>query len=171
MAEQMISSTAVTETPLLRITEDISGRRREIQNSISCRAFEIFEANGRLLGYDLEDWLQAESELLYPASLDISESDDALVVHGALSGFKAGDIEVRVEPLRLTIAGKRETQSGQPREELVSAQRSGAWIWRTIDLPVEVNTGRVTGSLMDGIIELTLPLAAPTACKVQSVAA
>ena len=34
-----------------------------------------------------------------------------------------------------------------------------------------VNTGRVTGSLTDGILELTLPLAAPTASKVQSVAA
>ena len=141
MAEKMIPSTLMNETASVKVAEDISGRMREIQNSISCRAFEIFEANGRLLGRDLEDWLQAESELLYPVCLDVSESDDALVVRGALPGFKANDIEVKVEPHRLTIAGRQKAQEVQVTEELVSAKRSGAWILRTVDLPVEVNTG------------------------------
>ena len=172
MAEQMVPTTSMNETSSVRVAEEISGRVREIQNSISCRAFEIFQANGRLLGRDLEDWLQAESELLYPVRLDVSESDDALVVRGAMPGFRANDIEVKVEPRRLTIAGKRETQEGQVIEQFVSAERSGAWILQTVDLPVEVNTRQVTGSLQDGTLELTLPVAGgTTAVQVQSAAA
>jgi len=169
MAEQAIPSTLMDETASVTVAEDISGRVREVQGSISCRAFEIFEANGRLLGRDLDDWLQAESELLYPVSLKISESDYALVVRGALPGFKANDVAVKAEPQRLTIAGKRETQVT---EQPVSADQNGAWILRTVDLPVQVDAGRVTGSLKDGTLELTLPVAAATpASEVLSVAA
>jgi hypothetical protein len=35
----------------------------EHQEQIRRRAFEIFEQRGREDGHDLEDWLQAESEL------------------------------------------------------------------------------------------------------------
>lgn len=172
MKKELKPTTPVNETPLLKVTDDISDRTREIHDSISRRAFEIFEANGRVPGRDLEDWLQAESELLYPVCLDISESDDALVVRGTLPDFKARDIDIMVEPCRLTVAGKRGTQEGQVAEERVSAERNGAWILRTVDLPVQVNTERVTGRLRNGVLELTLPLAeVPTAKKLYSEAA
>lgn len=172
MPEQMVPSTPTKETPLLKVTEGTSCRISEIHDAIARRAFEIFDANGRVPGRDVEDWLRAESELLFPVSLDISESDNALVVRGALPGFKVADLEVTVEPGRLTIAGNREMQEGQATEEVVSPERSGAWIFRTVDLPVEVNAGEVTGSLKDGFLELTLPRAEVTiAVKAQSAAA
>jgi HSP20 family protein len=162
----------VAEKASVTIGESKSERAQEAHDSIARRAFEIFESNGRVFGRDLEDWFRAESELLYPLCLAISEYDDAVVVRGALLGFDADDIEVMVEPRRLTIAGKRKTQEGPVTEELVSAERSGAWILRTVDLPVEVNTGRVMGSLKDCILELTLPLAAASAAsKLQATAA
>jgi hypothetical protein len=37
------------------------GRREE---QIRCRAYEIYEAHGRKDGRDLDDWLQAEAEIL-----------------------------------------------------------------------------------------------------------
>ena len=47
-------------------------------NALSRRAYEIFEGNGRAFGRDLEDWFQAESELLHPVHVNIEESDDSL---------------------------------------------------------------------------------------------
>ena len=32
-------------------------------NAVAQRAYEIYESRGRLDGYDVEDWLQAEREL------------------------------------------------------------------------------------------------------------
>jgi len=36
----------------------------ELTERISRRAYELFEARGREHGYDREDWLQAETEIL-----------------------------------------------------------------------------------------------------------
>jgi len=83
-------------------------RIQDLSNSIARRAFEIFEDRGRAFGHDLEDWLRAESEFLHPIHLDIAESDDAVTVRAEVPGFSAEELEVGVEPHRLTISGKRE---------------------------------------------------------------
>ena len=39
-------------------------RRIAIREDISQRAYEIYESRGRVDGFDIEDWLLAESEML-----------------------------------------------------------------------------------------------------------
>jgi Protein of unknown function (DUF2934) len=36
----------------------------DTQEQVRCRAFEIYEQRGREDGHDLDDWLQAEAELV-----------------------------------------------------------------------------------------------------------
>jgi hypothetical protein len=43
--------------------EDTSGKRVLNQEDIKRRAYEIYQEHGSLPGRELEDWLQAESEL------------------------------------------------------------------------------------------------------------
>jgi len=35
----------------------------DVQEQIRCRAYELYEQRGREDGHDLDDWLQAESEV------------------------------------------------------------------------------------------------------------
>jgi hypothetical protein len=35
-----------------------------LQEQIRCRAYEIYEQRGRKDGHDVDDWLQAESEIV-----------------------------------------------------------------------------------------------------------
>ncbi len=44
--------------------------------AIERRAFDLFEKRGRELGHDVEDWLNAEQELGWPAP-ELSEKDRA----------------------------------------------------------------------------------------------
>jgi Protein of unknown function (DUF2934) len=37
----------------------------KLQEQVRCRAYEIYEQRGREEGHDLDDWLQAESELVH----------------------------------------------------------------------------------------------------------
>ena len=37
---------------------------REVQEAVSLRAYEIYQSRGGEYGHDLDDWLQAESEVL-----------------------------------------------------------------------------------------------------------
>ncbi len=141
--------------------DDLFERMHEIYDSIARRSFEIFESNGRTFGHDLDDWFKAESEVLHPVHIDISESDNALAVRAEVPGFNAKEVEVSVEPRRLTITGKRETKEERKEGKTVYSERCADQILRVIDLPTEVDTSKVTATLKDGVLEFALPKAAP----------
>jgi HSP20 family protein len=143
----------------LTTMNDFFDRVRATYDSIARRAYEIFESNGKRFGHDLDDWFQAESELLNPVRLEVREADDGLMVQAELPGFKADEIEVNVEARRLTITGKRETQDKLKKEKTIYAERRSDQILRVVDLPMEVDTGKVTATLKGGVLELKMPKA------------
>ena len=97
-------------TPLrLTSMENIFEDMRDAFDAIARRAYEIFETNGRQFGRDMEDWFRAERELLHPAYLEITESDNELDAKIEVPGFDAKELEISVAPSRLTLAGKHET--------------------------------------------------------------
>jgi HSP20 family protein len=146
--------------PKLLPGSDLFDRIQDLSNSIARRAFEIFEHRGRALGRDLEDWLRAESELLHPVHLDVAESADAVTVRAEVPGFTAKELEVGVEPRRLTISGKRETSEEHTSKKTIYTEQCSNQIYRAIDLPAEVDTSKVTASLKNGVLELSMPKAA-----------
>jgi len=135
---------------------DLFDRIHDLSNSIARRAFEIFEDRGRALGRDLEDWLRAESEFLHPVHLDLAESADAVTVRAEVPGFSAKELEVGVEPHRLTISGKRETSEEHASKKTIYREQCSNQIYRTIDLPAEVDTSKVTATLKNGVLELSM---------------
>jgi len=138
---------------------DLFDRIQDLSNSIARRAFEIFEDRGRAFGHDLEDWLRAESEFLHPIHLDIAESDDAVTVRAEVPGFSAKELEVGVEPHRLTISGKREAKEDRTSKKTIYSEHCRNQIFRAVDLPAEVDTSKVTANLKDGVLELSMPKA------------
>lgn len=142
--------------------EKMFDRMREMQEMVSRRAFELFERGGRIFGRDLENWFKAESELLHPVDVSIEETDEGLKVQAEVPGFKAEELEVSVEPHRLTIAGKRETEKEEmKRGKTIYSERRAARIMRVIELPTEVDTAKVSATLKDGVLEFTMPKAVP----------
>ena len=91
-------------------TESISERIERLYDTISRRAFELFERDGRVDGHDLRHWLEAEKEFLHPVQIRMEETDGEFVVHAEVPGFTASNLEVNVEPRRVTITGKRESK-------------------------------------------------------------
>ncbi len=140
--------------------DDLFDRMRETYDSVARRAFEIFESSGQTFGHDMGDWFRAESELLHPVHLDIAESGNALTVRAEVPGFSAKEIEVSVEPRRLTISGKRETKEERKTGKTIYSERCADQILRVLDLPAEIDTGKVEATLRDGILELAMPKAA-----------
>jgi len=124
-------------------------RFNRLSGQVSRRAYEIFEGRGKTFGQDLEDWFKAESEILPPVQLRMAETDDALTVEAEVPGFRARDLEVSLEPWRLTISGKKETKEEQ---EQYSEQ-----LLRVIDLPSEIDSAKGTATLKNGILEINVP--------------
>jgi hypothetical protein len=56
-----------SETELYATNSRTESHRQQIE----VRAYELFEQRGREEGHDLDDWLQAESEITMPARSQI----------------------------------------------------------------------------------------------------
>jgi HSP20 family protein len=161
MAEKSMTVQRAGEKPVaITPVESLMDRINQACEAITRRAYEIFEANGRRLGRDLDDWFKAEMELLHPVHVSITESEDDLEVKAEVPGFNEKEIEVGVEPGRLTITGKRETRKEEKKGKAVYSELCSDQILRIVDLPTSVDTGKATAALKNGVLHLTLPKAA-----------
>lgn len=141
-------------------SSDVFDRIQQTYDAIARRAFEIFNNNGRWFGHDLEDWLRAESELLHPVHLEMKESDDSLTVRAEVPGFNTKELEINVEPNRLTIVGKHEAQEEKKKARTIYSERCANEILRVVDLPAQVDSSKASATLKDGILNIELPKAA-----------
>lgn len=135
---------------------------RETFDSIARRAYELFESDGRRPGHDLDNWFRAEGEFFHPTLVDIREANGVVQVRAEVPGFDAGDLEVSIEPTRLTIAGKRETSKKEKKENVLYSECRANQMFRSVALPVEVNAEKASATLKQGVLELNLPKAVPT---------
>jgi len=137
------------------------GRRfQELRHAIAKRAYDMFASRGFTHGHDLRDWFLAETELVRPISIEMSETETELTVKAGLPGFAEKDIDVRVEPRRLFIAGDCEEKSEQPEKDksrVVYSEWKTNRIFRTIDLPAEVDPDKVTANMSNGVLQISLP--------------
>jgi len=142
-------------------TKDVFEQFDRIYDSISRRAFEIFSSNGHGFGHDLEDWFKAESELLHPVHMKVAESDEAVSVTAEVPGFEAKDLEIKLEPTRLTVSGKRETKEEQKKGKTTHQEYCANEILRIVELPAEVDATKAQAKLKNGVLEMQLPKGKP----------
>jgi HSP20 family protein len=156
------SATAMQPTkgavPLRQTPDDNFEQFERVYDSIAHRAFELFQADGRV-GRELDDWLRAEAELLHPTHLVLTESDGNFILRAEVPGFTAKDLNIEVQPRYLRIMGKREAKE-ETNARKIRSERCADQILRAVDLPVDVDTARVNATLKDGILTIDLPKAA-----------
>ena len=147
----------VAITPIERLMDRIN----KLSEAITQRAYQIFEGRGHGSGHDLEDWFKAEMDLLHPVHVNITESGENFEVKAEVPGFSEKEIEVSVEPNRLTITGKRETEQKEEKKgKTVYSESCSDQILRIVDLPVSINAEKTTATLKNGVLHLTMPKAA-----------
>jgi HSP20 family molecular chaperone IbpA len=137
---------------------DLQRKVQRVQLAVAQRAHELFEARGRKHGHDLEDWLGAESELLFPVSIAMSESEDSITVRANVAGFDESELEVSLEPSRVTIFGKKKQSNGKA--EAGTAKQISSYpdqILEVIDLATEVMPERAVVSLQGGELNVKVP--------------
>ena len=134
----------------------IFDRMQELHDSIARRAFELFEGKGRWTGRELDDWLHAESELLHPVHLELTDSDNHFNVRAEVPGFSAKELEINVEPRRLTVSGKHEAREETRKGKTIYSELCAGEILRVVDLPAEVDTSNVTATLKDGVLNIKM---------------
>jgi HSP20 family protein len=151
--------------------ETLAERVNGIFDSIARRAFEIFEHGNQEFGRDFEDWIKAEGELLHPLHLNVNETDDSVSVHAEVPGFTEKDLQISIEPRRLTITGKRESSKEEKKGKTVYSESCSDQILRIVQLPSEVDAHKATTTLKNGMLEITVPKAKARTIPIQSKSA
>jgi HSP20 family protein len=150
-AQNQNAAVKVVEPPSL------SERVKQLQEAIARRAYELFLDEGSPNGRDVEHWLQAEAELLQPVPLNMTETGDAVKIRAEVPGFSAAELQIGIEPGRLTIAGHQESKAEQKSGKAVQVESRVKKVLRVIPLPADVDGAKATATLSNGVIELTLP--------------
>jgi HSP20 family protein len=140
-------------------SEDLIERFNRVQNEIANRAFCLFESDGRT-GRDLENWFKAESEVLDPVRVTVTEADEKLYIEAEVPGFELQDLDIAFEPQRLIISGTRETKEEKKNGKTIYSEQRSNEIFRAISLPVEVDASKASASLNNGILTLEVPKSA-----------
>lgn len=133
-----------------------------LMQKIEKRAFSFFEERGYVDGFALDDWFRAESELVKATPIAVAEKDNEVIVRAEVPGFEAKELSVRAEPRYVSIYGKveKKTEAGTTPKNHYNELSSNE-VYRHIPLPVNVNAEQATAQLLNGVLEVTLPKAAP----------
>jgi len=130
-----------------------------ITDEIRNRAFSLFERRGLMPGLDLEDWLQAEREVVWAPASELIENKNDFHAQIALPGFEAKELEVTATPNALVVrAESTHTHEGKE-ADVRFCEFSGKKMFRRLDLPADIDVDKVTASLDKGILEVTAPKA------------
>jgi len=133
-------------------------QKNEIQNMIARHAYELFESRGFTHGHDVDDWIEAEVDLLHPYRHDLKESVEAIVFRADLpSSFAADQLKVSVEPRRLTVSGERELEVTCVGDVSTHVEKKTQRIFGVEELPVDVDPSRATAKLKGEILEIVMP--------------
>jgi hypothetical protein len=126
-----------------------------VHDAVARRAFQISEIHKATGPQEVQDWLQAESELLHPFCAGRMPINGNIWLGTDANPFQEGTIEVWVAPHQLTVCGK--SPVGQ--KALSSAETSAPepeMIYEVIDIPEEVDPSRVTARVKSASLEIVL---------------
>ena len=90
-------------------------------------------------------------------SVDIYETDDALVIKAELPGVSKDDVSIDVHQNTLTLRGQRKHEAEVKDEHYHRVERSYGSFQRSFTLPTTVDAEKAEASFKDGVLELRLP--------------
>jgi HSP20 family molecular chaperone IbpA len=134
------------------VEADVFDRMNETKELIAQRAYEIYQSRGAKHGFDQDDWLDAEGELLPKLDVDYDVSDSSIRLTIQVPGFSAADLEVEVGHRQVVVCGIH-VKSGQAGDN----DRRTRKVMRIIDLPVDVDPPLAAAALQGAKLQIVLP--------------
>ena len=115
----------------------------EVTEQIRALAYHLFESRGGGDGRDMDDWLEAERELILAPGSEVVQRDGKFEIRMPAEGYEPRDIHVTALPGSLLVKAASERNAGQK------------ILLRTIDLPEPIDADRTTARLDNGILYVT----------------
>lgn len=125
--------------------EGIAAILETVNRRIARRAYEIFVERGSVDGHSLEDWLDAERDLVIRATPEITLSDEDITIEVLLPTLDMPNVAVHIAPRQFLLSS--------------DIDEEGFQICQVIDLPCEVSMDGVDAEQNRSMIRITAALA------------
>jgi len=113
-------------------------------------------------GHRREPTREPDTErLCFTPPIDIFEGEDGLVLHADLPGVTAESLDLQVQDNKLTLFGRVEQYVSDDAVALHREYHVGDFL-RSFILSDEVDHEKITATLNNGVLKVTLPKAAKT---------
>lgn len=129
----------VTRIPVEKTAADTG----DVAEQIRALAYHLFQSRGGGDGHDLDDWLDAERELILAPGSEVVQRDGKFEVRLPAEGYEPREIHVTASPGSLVVKAASEGKAGRK------------ILLRTIDLPEPIDADRTTARLDNGILHVT----------------
>ncbi len=155
-----MSSVAVQKLPKSEATAPFFKHVDELFQAIRQRAFSFFAERGFSDGQDLEDWLNAEHEILWSPPLDLIENEKEFRIRVAAPGFKTKEIQITALPSTVFIEAQSEQKEDKVEGKAHISELGSRKLYRRVDVPSAIDVEKTTATLDDGVLELIAAKAA-----------
>lgn len=107
--------------------------------------------------FGLPDWWRRRELIPRQPAVEISEDKETVIVKVEIPGLKKEELQVNLSDSLLTISGERKAEQEKKEKGYYYSERSYGSFSRSIQLPAEVKSDKVSASFKDGVLEVRLP--------------
>ena len=143
----------------IKKSESIFDELKKMQDSIMHRAYDIFEANGRSLGRDLENWLDAERQLVWRPAIELSETDHEFHLSIAVPGVDPKTIDIEVTEDYVLVKAEVHHEHKSDKGKVHTCEFESGSLFRSVRFPRKINTSKVKAEFKNGMLYFTAELA------------
>lgn len=107
----------------------------------------------------MQNWMRpvSFSEFSWNPSIDVSESDDEIVVKAEVPGVAPEEIDISVDDNHLVISGEKKQESEEKEKNYYRVERSYGSFRRSVALPSGVDVEKIKASSKDGVLSVSIP--------------
>ena len=161
----------MAETLPIRRSKSIFDEIDRMQDRVVRRAYDIFSSNGGIFGRDIEDWLQAERELVWKPAIELEEKDDEFRLQIATPGVDPKDIDIEVTPEDILVKAEVHHEHKAKKGEVYACEFASGNLFRSIHLPKRIDPDKVKAEFKNGMLSLKAPVAEEARAKKVSIEA
>jgi HSP20 family protein len=145
----------MTTTVPVKKTKSIFDELNTLQDRIMKRAFEIFDSNGHTFGKDLDNWLQAERELVWTPAIEMTEKDNQVRLQIATPGVEPKDIDIEVTPEYVLVKAETRHEHEDDKGAVHTCEFTTGNLFRSVRLPKRIDPDTVKAEFKNGMLSLT----------------
>jgi HSP20 family molecular chaperone IbpA len=166
-----MSNVAVEKARNSQDAPSLFKRMKAIGDKIRERAYELFQRRGRGDGFALDDWLNAQRDVVLSPESELIEKDGKFRVRMAVPGFDAKDIQITALPGALIVSAEASHKQSKSKGDVYFCEFGEKQMFRSLDLPAPINPDKVTADLEQGILHITAEKTVDAANNVKVISA